>query len=126
MLVIYDIFLHFAHISLILFNLFGWIFPKTRRANLYCLLLTAISWFGLGIYYGIGYCPLTDWQWQVKLKLGQIDLPDSYIKYLANGLTGFDFDPVLVDVLTVVAFFSALVASVYVNFRRNQKAKLSG
>jgi hypothetical protein len=117
MLTIFDILLHIAHLSLISFNLFGWIFPKIRRANLYCLLLTAFSWFGLGLYYGLGYCPLTDWQWQVKLKLGQTDLPNSYIKYLADGLTGLDLDPVFIDVVTVVAFFSALAVSIYVNFR---------
>jgi len=44
---------------------------KTRKANLILLLLTGLSWFGLGIFYGWGYCPLTDWHWKVLRELGE-------------------------------------------------------
>ncbi|MDH4059101.1 MAG: DUF2784 domain-containing protein [Cyclobacteriaceae bacterium] len=67
------------HPAIILFNLFGWIPRKTRKANLILLLLTGASWFVLGIWKGIGYCPLTDWHFKVLRKLGQTDLPYSYI-----------------------------------------------
>jgi hypothetical protein len=26
----------------------------------------SLSWFGLGLFYGIGYCPSTDWHWRIK------------------------------------------------------------
>ncbi|MEO5906489.1 MAG: DUF2784 family protein, partial [Saprospiraceae bacterium] len=61
-----DYFFFFFHTSLILFNCFGWIFPKLRRWNLITLLLTAFSWFVLGIWFGLGYCVCTDWHWAVR------------------------------------------------------------
>ncbi|MCK4992787.1 MAG: DUF2784 family protein, partial [Bacteroidales bacterium] len=77
-----DIFFTFFHTCLVIFNLFGWIWKKTRRLNLICLLLTAASWFILGIFYGLGYCPLTDWHFNILRKLGHTDLPDSYLSFL--------------------------------------------
>jgi len=60
-----DYFFLVFHLGIVIFNLFGWIWPKTRKANLILLLLTAASWFGLGLIYGIGFCPFTEWHWQV-------------------------------------------------------------
>ncbi|HPF94086.1 MAG TPA: DUF2784 family protein, partial [Tenuifilaceae bacterium] len=60
-----DVFFVAFHTLLIAFNLFGWIWWRTRKANLITLLLTGLSWIGLGLFFGIGYCPLTDWHWQV-------------------------------------------------------------
>ena len=67
---ILDYFFILFHSVLILFNIFGWIVPRWRFANLISLLLTAFSWFILGILFGIGYCPFTDWQWKVRELLG--------------------------------------------------------
>ncbi|MCK5838377.1 MAG: DUF2784 family protein, partial [Bacteroidales bacterium] len=66
-----DTFFIIFHTALTLFNLFGWIWQKTRKLNLIILLLTGFSWFGLGIFYGIGYCPLTDWHYRVLRKMGE-------------------------------------------------------
>ena len=85
-------------------------------ANLITLMLTGIAWFGLGIFYGIGYCPLTDWHWQVLGKLGKHDLPYSYIKYLIDRLTGLDVNANIVEISTLVGFFFAVIMSVYLNF----------
>jgi hypothetical protein len=104
------------HTALIFFNLFGWIFSPLRKANLITLVLTGGSWFILGIFYGIGYCPFTEWHWQILDRLGQHDLPDSYISYLIKRLTGFYPDATFVEALTVVFYFLALSMSVYVNF----------
>ena len=105
------------HTALILFNVFGWLVPAWRRANLWALLLTAASWFGLGIFYGLGYCPLTDWHWQVLRALGTTDLPRSYIQYLLTRLTGLVPDPSLVDTAVGVGFALALVVSAGLNIR---------
>ena len=118
MLHVFDILLHLAHLSLISFNLFGWLFRRTRLANLVCLLLTGMSWFALGQIYGLGYCPLTDWPWQVKLKLGEYDWPNSYIKYIADRLTGMEFDAGMIDAVTAISYFAALIVSVMVNIRK--------
>lgn len=117
MLKILDLFFTIFHTTLIFFNLFAWIIKKTRKLNLITLLLTGGSWFVLGIFYGMGYCPLTDWHFKILEKLGQDNLPDSYIKYLADRLTGFDFNPYLIEIVTLMAFFAALAVSVFMNIR---------
>jgi len=105
------------HSVFALFNIFGWIWRKTRKLNLVLLLLTAFSWFILGLFYGIGYCPLTEWHWQIRWRLGYQDMPISYIKFLLDTLTGFDFNPFLVDSITAAAFAMALVTSVVLNIK---------
>jgi len=112
-----DIFFLVFHTLIIFFNLFGWMWRKTRRANLIVLFITAFSWFGLGIWYGFGYCFCVDWHWQVKMKLGEYDLPNSYIKYLLDKLTGLDWNAALVEPLTFVFFFAAIIASIFFNTR---------
>lgn len=116
-----DYFFLIFHSILTLFNLLGWIWKKTRLANFITLMLTGFAWFGLGLFYGIGYCPLTDWHWTVLEKLGNHDLPYSYLKYLIDRLTGLDVNAQLVEVSTVVGFFIALIMSVYLNFFRKKK-----
>ncbi|MEJ5960792.1 DUF2784 domain-containing protein [Pedobacter immunditicola] len=116
MLQILDVFFTLLHLVIIGFNLTGWIWGKTRRFHFYCILLTAGSWFVLGIWYGWGYCPITDWQWQIKEKLGEVNLPNSFIKYFADQVSGQSINTQLIDILTVVCFFLAAGISVYVNF----------
>lgn len=124
MLQLLDILLTIAHLVLIGFNLFGWIWPATRKANFICILATAASWFLLGIWFGMGYCPITDWQWEVKRKLGESNLPASFIKYYADKITGKNFSSSLIDTITVVCFAVAALLSVYVNFIRRKKVRL--
>jgi hypothetical protein len=112
-----NIFFFVFHSSLIIFNLFGWIWKKTRLANLIVILLTAFSWTILGIWYGFGFCPCTDWHWQVRVKLGYFDMPSSYTKFLIDSLTGLDVKETMVDTLAVTLLALALVASVFTNLR---------
>jgi Protein of Unknown function (DUF2784) len=121
MLSFLDIFFTIAHLALTLFNLTGWIWKRTRKAHLITLIVTALSWGVLGIWYGLGYCPLTDWHWQVKEKLGETNLPASFIKYYADKITGRDINPSLVDNVTLGCLIFAVVASVYVNFFLKKK-----
>src|SRR5690606_11004485 len=116
-----DILLTIVHLIIIFFNLLGWIWKDTRRLHFYSILATAVSWFGLGIWFGLGYCPITDWQWQVKGELGEQNLPASFIKYFADRITGQYIDSGLIDTLTAVFFVMAAVLSVYFNFRKHDK-----
>lgn len=119
-----DIFFLLFHSSLIIFNLFAWIWIKTRKANLITLLLTAGSWVLLGLMVGtMGYCPLTEWHFNVLEKLGAENLPVSYIKYLADRLTGLDFKQDLVDKVTLWGLILAMLASVILNTRDYLKRK---
>ncbi len=122
---ILDILFVAFHTSLILFNLFGWIWKRTRLANLITLALTGGSWLILGMIVGmIGYCPLTDWHFNILYKLGKTNLPISYIKYLADRLTGLDFDQTLIDNATLYGFIIALIISLLLNARDFRKRRL--
>jgi hypothetical protein len=113
-----DILIIVFHTSLIFFNLFGWIWRKTRKFNLFTLILTGFSWLFLGMIYGsLGYCPLTDWHFNILNKLGETGLPNSYIKYMVDRFTGLDINASLVDKVTLYAFLTALVVSILFNIR---------
>ena len=121
---ILDIFFLIFHTFLIFFNLFGWIWERTRKLNLIVLLLTGASWLFLGLIVGtLDYCPLTDWHFKILEKLGNTDLPNSYIKYLANRLTGLDINASLVDDVTLWSFLAALIISIALNLRDYKKGK---
>ncbi len=118
-----DIFFTIVHIVIIGFNLTGWMREQTRKLHLCCILLTAASWLIMGIWYGIRYCPITDWQWQIKEKLGEKNLPGSFIKYFVDRLTGKDASPAFIDTITAVCFVLAAALSVYVNFFKKYRTK---
>ena len=125
MLKLLDIFFTFLHLSIISFNLFAWIWKKTRRAHLIVASITLICWFVLGIWYGWGYCPITDWQWKVKERLGETNLPNSFVKYFADKITGKNFQPSVIDNVTLYLFLIAIAFSIYFNFFRKKKSKAS-
>ncbi len=112
-----DIFFLVFHLMLVLFVLFGWIWRKTRRWNLIVIMLTLASWFLLGIKYGIGYCPLTDWHFQVLRKMGETGMPSSYISYLVVRFTSYMPSQNIVDTLTFLGAMAALIASLFFNIR---------
>ena len=124
MLKFLDILYTIIHLLIIGFNLFGWIWPRTRKAHLITIGATAASWFILGIWFGWGYCPVTDWQWDVKEKLGERDLPASFITYFANKLTGKDFSDRLVNEVTLIIFVLLIIITVYVNFFRKPSTRV--
>ena len=106
-----NIFLHFLHLSVIGLNLFGWVHPKMRRFHRWFLIITLFFWGIVGpLIYSFGYCPLTDWQWQVKRALGETDLPRSYIDYLLR-MAGITLNPDLIDLCVGIVFgLSCLIA----------------
>ena len=123
-----DYFFIVFHWSWVLFNLTGWVWKKTRRIHLITISLTIFSWFGLGILYGWGYCPSTDWHWEIKRKLGETKLPNSYIKYYADKLTEFSWDPLVVNAMVLILGLSAFFLSCWLNrrdyiSRRSEKKK---
>lgn len=105
------------HGLLVGFNLLGWVWRRTRRLHLLAISATLLSWFGLGVVYGWGYCPLTDWHWQIKRALGETGLPASWVKYYLDRITGVAWDTALVDGLVIGSALAALVLSVVLNVR---------
>jgi len=98
------------------FNLFGWIWKKTRRLHLFVVVATLFSWLGLGFWYGLGYCFLTDWEWDIKRALGERNLPHSFTQYLSDNVFGLYLDTWWVDVLTVGLFILAILLALWINF----------
>ncbi|MCU7548964.1 DUF2784 domain-containing protein [Chitinophagaceae bacterium LB-8] len=111
------------HTLLTLFNLSGWIFPATRKWNLFTLILTAFSWFVLGIWYGWGYCLCTDWHYKVREILGYHDQQGSYIRFLLFKLTGIEFNEHLVETVTLIGFIISLAMSLWLNIRDRKSQK---
>ena len=124
MLTVLDSLFTLLHLLIIGFNLLGWIFPATRKANFICILVTAFCWFVLGIWFGWGYCPITDWQWRVKAQLGETNLPASFITYYADKITGRHFSDNFINILTLVFFVLAIILSVYFNFFKKKISKV--
>lgn len=110
-----DYFFLVFHTLFTAFNALGWSVKKWRKWNLICLLLTGGSWFILGIFYGMGYCPFTDWHWQVLRELGQDDLPYSYIQYLLERVFYLEVSAEFANTGTIVVFFVALAVSIFLN-----------
>ncbi len=111
------------HTLLIIFNLTGWIWKPLRRINLITLLFTAGSWIILGLFYGFGYCPLTDWHFRVLYELGEQGLPSSYTQYLIHRVTHLSISSSQADAITLWGLIAALIFSVYYNIRDYLKSK---
>jgi hypothetical protein len=119
----WNYFFFIFHTLFTLFNITGWLFRTTRKWNLVTLLLTAFSWFVLGIWYGWGYCVCTHWHWNVREHLGYHDEQDSYIHFLLLKLTGIDFNRDLVEKTTLIVFLLSLVMSIWLNIRDGKMNK---
>lgn len=121
-----NIFFFVFHTVFTLFNMTGWAFHKTRKGHLLTMLLTAASWFILGAWYGWGYCICTDWHWQVREAMGLQDRSRSYIHFLLLKLTGVNFDPRLVENVTLYIFLVCFALSLWLNIRDRRKSGRNG
>ena len=110
------------HSSWIAFNLTGWAWRKTRPWHLVTISLTALSWFGLGVWFGWGYCPCTDWHWQVRDRLG-LDNPPSYVQLLIRELVDTDVTPRVADILTLGLFLAAASIGVALSLRDRERSR---
>jgi hypothetical protein len=112
-----DIFFLLFHTSIILFNLLGWIWKATRKWNLALLVLTGLSWSVLGIWYGFGYCPCTDWHWEVLEQLNRKPEMSSYIEYLVERLSWIEISGQRANTVTLMVFLFLLMISSWLNWK---------
>jgi hypothetical protein len=110
-----DVALTVLHVAVVLAILFLWIPRRTRRWHLWLVLATALSWFALGLRYGIGYCFLSDWHWQVKRWRGQTDLPNSFIHHALADWLRLPLTETSTEVLTGLVFAFVGVLSLMLN-----------
>ena len=106
-----------AHNALIIFNLVGWISPRTRKLHLATLSATLFSWFVMGSKYGWGYCLCADWHFQIRRQLGRHNGESSYTELLFNQIPGVTVTRHFADTVTVVCLISILIATAVVWWR---------
>lgn len=108
------------HTAWIAFTCVGWAWRRIRRWQLATVTLTALSWFGLGIWYGWGYCPSTDWHWQVRARLGY-DNPPSYIQLLLREVVGIDLEARWANTLALGTLTIAALLGTVLNIRDSRR-----
>lgn len=121
MLAFLNIFFFVFHTAFTLFNIVGWAFRSTRKLHLITTLLTAASWFILGIWKGWGYCVCTDWHWQIREQMEIHDRSDSYIHFLLLKLTGKNFDAAFVEKWTLIVFLLTFLLNIGLMWRDKKK-----
>jgi hypothetical protein len=104
------------HTLWVLFICLGWMWRRTRPWQLAVVLVTAVSWFGLGAWYGWGYCPCTDWHWQVRARLGYPS-PPSYTQLLIQEITGARMGVVAANVVSLFTLITAGALGVVLTIR---------
>jgi len=120
-----DLLLFAVHCIVISFNLTGWIWTCTRRWHLASVGLTLFSWLAMGIWYGLGYCVLTDWHWQIKQELGETNLPNSFLIYLFNDVMGLGLETSFINRGAGTAIAVVTLLSAVLNFCDYRQHRLS-
>jgi hypothetical protein len=108
--------LYLLHLTTTTIIVFGWIPPATRMINWYLIVATFLSWLGLGLVFGFGFCLFTDIQSRIRRRLGIEEPMESFVKDVLDRITGRDLDPAHVEIGTQIVFYFSAAASFYVNF----------
>ena len=116
LLIAADRFLYLFHICFMLAIVFGWIPQATRMFNWYLIVVTLISWVGLGLVFGFGFCLLTDIQSRIRQRLFADGSMPSFVKDMLERITGRELNAFHVEVVTQVIFYLSAAASFYANF----------
>ena len=66
---------------------------------------------------GWGHYPCTDWHWEVKRQLGETNLPNSYVKYYVDKLTGLTWDALVMDAVVLILGVLAFTLSCWLNLQ---------
>lgn len=108
---------HVIHLAVIIINcVFGFIPGRCQRLFILTYTTTIVSWLGFGLQYGLGYCFLTDWHWQLKRDMGEHNLPPSYIHYISETWLNLDLSRGAID-MGVAMIFIALLLVYIVNIK---------
>lgn len=123
MLSYYDFLFTVFHWLFIMFVLIGWGFPKTQNLHLGVLCTTLIAWFAIGYFKNaIGYCPLTDWHWDLKRSMGQRILSGSFVQDSLLRYSPIRLSRIAVDTITALGLLWGCAMAFY-NFIGRHKAK---
>ena len=114
-LIALDYLLHFIHVAIMVVCIFGWMYEPLRPLHLIVMALVALSWFGLGLVFGIRYCILTDTQWRIKRHLGREPETRSYVKHMLEKITGRTIDHKITNRITLYTYGASVISTVVVN-----------
>ena len=120
MLPVLNVLFFVAHDLLIAFNLFGWIWPATRRWHLLTMGATLFSWLVMGAFYGWGYCACTDAHFAIRRELGIHGTETSYVQLAVHRLPGVTMSRQTADAVAVGALLMILIATATVWLRDRQ------
>jgi hypothetical protein len=104
------------HTAWVLLVCLGWIWRRTRPWQLAAATITAASWVGFGPWFGWGYCPCTDWHWQVRARLGYTD-PPSYTELLIADVLGIEVSTSTANAVAVTALAGSTLLGVALAWR---------
>lgn len=120
-LLIADHALNIFHLVIVLFLIFGWISTKSRRLHRFAVGVTAFLWIGVGALVGkLGYCPVTDWHWDVKRLRGEQGLPVSYVDYNLQKI-GIHLPPDRADQIVMVVFAAIVILTISLWYKERRK-----
>ncbi len=110
-----DLFFNLLHIIVILINSLGWVFNITLRPSLYLIIVTLFCWTFLGIFQGIGFCPLTYMHSQYLYTNYEFRLPFSYLDYLLINNFNLPLTSKMISITSVLVIFISLI----INLKKN-------
>ena len=109
----------------IAFVMFGWAKKSLRKIHVTAILLTLTAWLLLGMYVGtLGYCPLTDWHWDIKRALGETTMPSSFVDYIILQFLGIKLEKSLVDMLTASGLAFGVTMAIFCHFKNRLSHKV--
>lgn len=114
-----DVMLFWAHAIVAAFCAVGWLIPGAERLHLLLNVAIGLSWYGLGLHYGIGYCVLTDWQWRVRKRLGCTPEHGSFVQLLLERASGLHLNAEQVKWFAYMVYWVSVLLSLYINFGKN-------
>ena len=110
--------LNIFHLAIVIMLLTGWMSYRTRRLHRWVVSITVICWTAVAWAMGKkpGYCPVTDWHWQIKRLRGEKDIPSSYIDYLLRKV-GLQFNPDLIDLAAMITLGLIVLVTLFLWWR---------
>lgn len=110
------------HGAFILFNMVGWAWQRTRVLHLITLALTTFSWFVMGMFWGWGYCVLTDWHTHIRRQLAYAEPEATFAQQFAGRLCGLPLDRTFADCITG-SIFTFIVVVTAITWSRKRFSK---
>jgi hypothetical protein len=98
-----------------LVNLLAWIPKSTRKLHMIILVLTIVSWIGLGYFFGWGYCILTDWHWDILEYLGERPFHSAFVAYFFDRVFNVSMSNHFSNIITIAGLIFGLSGAIYVN-----------